>query len=63
MKSILDLESWSQIDQIQLDQLCDHMKENNVDIVLREEESDGRSSSVYELYQTKTNETITLVEN
>ena len=42
IKSILDIEGWAGVDRADLEELIIHMKQNNVDICLREQEKDSR---------------------
>ena len=42
IKSILDIEGWAGVDRADLEELIIHMKQNNVDICLREQEEDSR---------------------
>ena len=42
IKSVLDLQAWAGVEEADLEELVIHMNQNNIDILLREEEKDGR---------------------
>ena len=42
IKSVLDVQGWAGVEQADLEELVIHMKQNNIDILLREEEKDSR---------------------
>eukprot|EP00092_Neocalanus_flemingeri_P011127 GFUD01011983.1.p1 GENE.GFUD01011983.1~~GFUD01011983.1.p1 ORF type:complete len:587 (+),score=118.39 GFUD01011983.1:23-1783(+) len=52
IKTILDIEEWSKVDRDDLEELREHMRDNNIDIVLEEKQEDSRGVSLYQICQS-----------
>ena len=50
--SILDIDGWSKVDRDDLEELREHMRDNNIDIVLEEQQEDSRGVSLYQICQS-----------
>ena len=50
--TMLDLEGWTKLDRPDLEELKEHMKERNIDIVMEEGREDDRDVSLYQICQS-----------
>jgi hypothetical protein len=50
--SILDIDGWSRVDSDDLEELREHMRVNNIKIVLEEKQEDSRGVSLYQICQS-----------
>jgi len=63
LKSILDIDGWTNINKVDLDELKEHMQENNADIILEEDHGDSRGVSLYQICQSALKEMYHRVPN
>jgi hypothetical protein len=50
--TILDMEGWTRVARVELEDLREHMKERNIDIVMEERREDARDVSLYQICQS-----------